>query len=236
MLHKDFFVVVLLDKGLLPRERRWWHHLNWLSLCPGETKASSHPGGVRPLRGKGAVVCVSVCICVLCALCPYMCVFVCGNLASPFILYGFWSNIANIVAEGELHKETMECGPHVCKSGYRSLTAFPTALSASTVHMLAFWVQRVKLLCQKKKSNFWETLKILIRIPKSDNATREWSNTPSRYFQGGVRSLFCIDQSQETQYAIDKKEKDSDVGGKRSGWIQSRTSQDWYLFPPQRHA
>lgn len=124
MLHKDFFVVVLLDKGLLPRERRWWHHLNWLSLCPGETKASSHPGGVRPLRGKGPVVCVSVCICVLCALCPYMCVFVCGNLASPFILYGFWSNIANIVAEGELHKETMECGPHVCKSGYRSLTAF----------------------------------------------------------------------------------------------------------------
>lgn len=25
-------------------------------------------------------------------------------------------------------------------------------------------------------------------------------------------------------------------GGERSGWIQSRTSQDWYLFPPQRHA
>lgn len=75
-----------------------------------------------------------------------------------------------------------------------------------------------------------------MRIPKSDNATREWSNTPSRYFQGGVRSLFCIDQSQETQYAIDKKEKDSDAGGERSGWIQSRTSQDWYLFPPQRHA
>lgn len=203
MLHKDFFVVVLLDKGLLPRERRWWHHLNWLSLCPGETKASSHPGGVRPLRGKGAVVCVSVCICVLCALCPYMCVFVCGNLASPFILYGFWSNIANIVWATRMQIRVSQ------SNGFFQL-------HCQQVQSICWHFEFKGLNCyvKKKKSNFWETLKILIRIPKSDNATREWSNTPSRYFQGGVRSLFCIDQSQETQYAIDKKEKDSDAGGK----------------------
>lgn len=63
VLHKDFFVVVLLDKGLLPWERRQWHHLNWLSLCPPETKASSHPGGVRPGRWGGALC---GCICVWC--------------------------------------------------------------------------------------------------------------------------------------------------------------------------
>lgn len=73
MLHKDFFVVVLLDKGLLPWERRQWHHLNWLSLCPAETKASSHPGGVRPLGRGGCCVCVY--LCALCVL-PRVCIFV----------------------------------------------------------------------------------------------------------------------------------------------------------------
>ena len=72
MLHKDFFVVVLLDKGLLPWERLRWHHLNWLSLCPADTKASSHPGGVRPSGKRGGSLCVCVFVCVL----PRVCTFV----------------------------------------------------------------------------------------------------------------------------------------------------------------
>lgn len=61
MWHKDFFVVVLLDKGLLPWERRWWHHLNWLGFCPAKTKASSHPAGVEPFGVGGAAVCGYLC-------------------------------------------------------------------------------------------------------------------------------------------------------------------------------
>lgn len=88
MLHKDFFVVVLLDKGLLPWEKQQWHHLNWLSLCPAETKASSHPGKVRLWgRGReGAVVCVHTRV--LCVVSPSTCVQVCGNLTCSFTLHG----------------------------------------------------------------------------------------------------------------------------------------------------
>lgn len=97
MLHKDFFVVVLLDKGLLPWERLRWHHLNWLSLCPADTKASSHPGGVRP-SGKRGVRCVYVYLCVSFHVCVRL-----WELNLPF--YAVWPthNIANIVAKGERH-------------------------------------------------------------------------------------------------------------------------------------
>lgn len=99
VLHKDFFVVVLLDKGLLPWERRQWHHLNWLSLCPSETKASSHPGGVRAGGVGGLCVCVFVCD-------VWRGRFhVCVRLWEhnwPFFVVWPGRNIANIAVKGEL--------------------------------------------------------------------------------------------------------------------------------------
>lgn len=43
------------------------------------------------------------CVCVyLCVVSPSTCVYVCGNLTCPFMLYG---DIANIVVKGELHTD-----------------------------------------------------------------------------------------------------------------------------------
>lgn len=100
VLHKDFFVVVLLDKGLLPWERRQWHHLNWLSLCPSETKALSHPGGVRPGRGGGAR-CVCVFVCDVWRGPFHVCVHL-WELNWAFYAVQPWRNIANIAVKGEL--------------------------------------------------------------------------------------------------------------------------------------
>lgn len=92
MLHKDFFVVVLLDKSLLPWERRQWHHLNWLSLCPSETKASSHPGGARGGWGGKGAVCIR-------DVGPFMCVCL---WELNFSFYALWPgcNVANIAVKG----------------------------------------------------------------------------------------------------------------------------------------
>lgn len=41
-------------------------------------------------------------LCVVCVVSPSTCVYVCGNLTCPFMLYG---DIANIVVKGELHTD-----------------------------------------------------------------------------------------------------------------------------------
>lgn len=87
-----------------PWEKQWWHHLNWLAFCLVETKASSHPGGVRPLGWEELL-----CVCFNWVVCT--CVYICGNLARPlFTLYGLLHNVANIVVKVELYKETMQRG------------------------------------------------------------------------------------------------------------------------------
>lgn len=71
---------------------------------------------------RGVTMCLSMYVCILCALC--VCLW---ELNLPF--YAVWPrrNIANIVVKGELHKETIQCGPDICKSAlqYHNLTAFP---------------------------------------------------------------------------------------------------------------
>lgn len=77
------------------------------------------------LWGGGAAVCA--CICVFCVRCVsfHVCVYL-WELNLPF--YAVWPrrNIANIVVKGDLDKETIRCGPDLCKSAlqYHSLTAF----------------------------------------------------------------------------------------------------------------
>lgn len=54
-------------------------------------------------------------VCFVCVVCPSACVYL-WELNLPF--YAVWPrrNIANIVVKGELPKETIRCGPDLCKS------------------------------------------------------------------------------------------------------------------------
>lgn len=90
------------DKGL---ESSWW------------SQALGEGGGVGFCR-----VCAH--LCVLCVL-PRACVCL-WELNLPFYAVWPWHNIANIVVKGELHKETIQRGPDLCKSAprYHSPTAF----------------------------------------------------------------------------------------------------------------